>query len=165
MNKLIESIEKFNVSKNEDNFNKDLDDVIELFDKQEIFDTEYEWEILCSNYSRLRYIQNIIKYYHIPETEKFLLSIEKFMKKIDKISERYLEKINWDDSDYKESFKIKELLEKSLLEKDSILKIKTTLWAYDLLLYIAEDCRGEHYKESIDKEFLEEFSYKRTKLN
>jgi len=167
MDELILSITKFKISNNKSDFENDLDSVINKFNNQSFYNPDYEWNTLCSNYSKLKYLDELIENFYMPESEKFLLSMEKFMEKIDIVNIRYLNDIAWDhqEDDHDNAQKIKKLLDLSLLEKDPIGKMKICLNAYKLFVIIAEDCRDEEYKPKIyDTSFIKEFSYKRKRI-
>ena len=74
MDELLSSLNKFKISKNENDFNNDLDDVITKFNNQDFHDPNYEWETLCLNFSKLKYLDEIISEFYIPESNKFLLA-------------------------------------------------------------------------------------------
>jgi hypothetical protein len=167
MEELLYSITAFKITNDKDKFQDDLNDVINKFNKQELIDPNYEWETLCSNYSKIKYLDKIIKNYYIPESEKFLLALEKFMDNIDKVNKRYVSEIYWENhkDELKESIEIKRLLDLSLEEKDSIAKIKYCLDCYKLFVPIIEEFRNEEFKEKLNEDFIKEFNFKRRKLN
>jgi len=167
MNELLQSITNFKITNDKQQFEDDLDDVINKFNQQELVDTNYEWDNLCSNYSKLKYLDKITRNYYIPESEKFLLALEKFMDKIDKMNKRYVSEIYWEGhkDKLKESNEIKRLLDLSLEEKDPIGKMHYCLQCYKLFVSVVEEYRNEEYKEKIDTSFIEEFDFKRRKLN
>ena len=166
MDDLLSSIQKFKISKNENNFENDLNDVINKFNNQEFHDPNYEWETLCSNFSKLKYLETLITDFYIPESDKFLLALEKFMEKIDDVNKRYILEIYWEDngSKHEDALEIKKLLDLSLAEKDSIAKMKYRLNAYKMFVSIAEEYRDEQFKHKLEKSFTTEFNFKRRRM-
>jgi hypothetical protein len=167
MDELLQSISTFKITNDKEQFEDDLDDVISKFNQQELHDSNYEWENLCLNYSKLKYLDEITKNYYIPESEKFLLALEKFMNTIDNMNKKYVSEIYWEGHKYelKEAHEIKRLLDLSLEEKDPIGKMHYCLDCYKLFVSVVEDFRNETYQEKIDTSFIEEFNFKRRKLN
>ena len=96
MDELLKSINNFKLTNDKEQFEDDLDIVINKFNEQELNDPNYEWETLCTNYSKLKYLDKITRNYYIPESEKFLLALEKFMISIDNMNKRYVCEIYWD---------------------------------------------------------------------
>ena len=165
MDELLSTLNKFKISKNENEFEDDLDNVINKFNNQTFHDPNYEWETLCLNFSKLKYLETLISEFHIPESEKFLIALQKFMEKIDDVNKRYLFEIYWDEhqNDYEDAKEIKKLLDLSLLEKDSIVKMKYCLNAYKRFITIAEEYRNETFKHKLEPSFTNEFKFKRKK--
>jgi hypothetical protein len=81
------------------------------------------------------------------------------MEKIDTQTQFYLSKIDWGmDSDFKlESRLIKKCLENSLNQNNPVDKLKYVLTAYEILVVIVEDLRGEKCETILDQRFLDEF--------
>ena len=168
MDYLLSSLTKFKLTNDKEKFEEDLDDVINKFNQQEIVDCNYEWETICSNYSKLLYLDEITRNYYTPESEKFLLILEKFMKNIDNVNKKYVREICWES--YKDQLndvmEIKNLLDLSIKETDPIAKMRYCLKCYVLFVSLIEDYRDEHYKYKIDdQKFIEDFNFKRRKLN
>jgi hypothetical protein len=166
MELLINSLENFNIHKDTVKFETDLEYVISSFEK--INNLDYEWPTLKANYSKLRYLNELIDNFYIPNSEKFLKSIELFMVKLDRITKYYLQQINWknqEDSINKESLKIEEYLLISLNSNDCIEKLKNLLKGYEILVPIILEFNNEKFLDIIDDQyFLKEFSVKRRRL-
>ena len=90
MDLLIDSLEKFNIHKDHTKFERDLENVIGSFKK-----LNNEWEKIKSNYSKLRYINELVDNYYIPNSENFLKSIDLFMNNLDHTIENYIYEIDW----------------------------------------------------------------------
>ena len=165
MDDLINSLKNFNVNRDENKFSDGIDDIIDKLNNQQIFDTEYEWERLCENYSKLYYLDNTIKNYYIPECNKFLKALELFMNKVDTVNQVYLVEIDWGTNEYPDCENIQKYLSLSYFEKDIIQKLDYCVQAYKLFVPIVEKIRNERYKKIIDEEFTEEFNIKRRRLN
>ena len=165
MDFLIKSLDNFKISNDLNKFDKDLDDVIHLFNKQVIIDADFRWEELTSNYSKLIYLNDIIKNYYVPESEKFLLTLEKCIEQIEKTNVNYLDEINWEVSqdEFSSSTYIREELLTSIKSKDPITKMKHILNAYAKLIHIVEEIRKEKFKFD-ENEVVKQFPYKRRKL-
>lgn len=166
MDQLIYSLDKFKISNDQDQLENDLDKVINMFNEHDVHDVHDEWETLSSNYSKLRYLHDIVTNYYIPESDKFLIALKQFMKQIDKMNTRYIDEINWyEETDNQEILKIKHGLDLSLFQDDEIAKMNYALDSYKILVPIIEKLRKEKYKDKInDTKFLVEFDYKRRKI-
>jgi hypothetical protein len=158
MDDFINSFEKFSVNSNKEEFEDSLNDVISKLDK--INNIDQEWVELKSNFSKLTYLFNLVDKYYIPESEKFLESLEKFLSVIDKTTVYYLQQIDW-----KEQIIIKKYFEDSLNTTDCIEKLKILLKGYSLLVPIVEDIRNERCIGAIDDPFfIREFNVKRRRI-
>ena len=165
MNDLIKSIKNFSVTDNEEEFESSLDSVINKFQNLET-EQNCEWSLLKSNYSKLRYLNHTLEKsnLNLKTNNKFLFSLSRFMDYIDKITQIYLQNVNWENQDEFsiESKNIYKNLTNSLNTGDSIEKMKEVLFAYSILIPIIEDIHGEKYNEIIDDEdFLQEFKKSR----
>jgi len=176
MDELILSLRKFNFSKNKKDFQSDLDYVIKQFDKQELED-DYEWDILKENYSKIIYLNNLVKEYINNLTikkinndiqDKFNYALDKFMENIDNINIRYIHSIDWEKSkkEFNNIDQIEKLLNKSINISNSIDKLHTCLEAYNFFIPIVEKLRGQQYdySEIQDRDFIEDFNYKKKKI-
>jgi hypothetical protein len=167
MDELLQKLAIFNITRDEKEFDTDIDDIITLLSTHQLEDHDYQWNKLCENYSKLKYLDNIIKNYYIPESDKFLLAIEKFMQTINKVNTVYTKDINWYQDEHPDCVIIKSLLDQCLDNPDPLTKLSSCVKAYSLLIPIIENIRNENYKKykiSEDCEFVEEFNFKRRKL-
>jgi len=166
MDSLIYSLENFNIHKDPVKFETDLEYVISSFEK--INNLDDEWPTLKANYSKLRYLNELIDNFYIPNSEKFLKSVELFMVKLDRITNYYLHEINWKNQEEfinEESLKIEEYLLISLNSNDCIEKLKNLLKGYEILVPIILEFNNEKFLDIIDDQcFLKEFSVKRRRL-
>jgi hypothetical protein len=166
MDKLIETINQFTINETDLSF----DHVMEELSNLKTIDFDYEWHLITSNYSKLRYLNDIIKNFYIPESDKFLESLTSFMNVLDKTNIYYLETIDFnyykDQEINFKAIKIKELLEDSLNKSDPIEKLNLVLKGYDLFVPLAAYFRKEKFIENInDSSFLNEFGLKKINLN
>jgi len=169
MDDLIKGLKKFNLTRNKENFDNVLEQSISKMCNLKV-DTFPEWEKLKSNYSKLRYLNYVIKSKNInlKENNKFLTSLGIFMDYLDSITLLYFREINWEtEKEFTDqAIIIKEELEKSLNSNDSLKKMKHVLTAYNILVPIIEHIQNEKFVEFIDDQsFLENFEFKRQKLN
>ena len=157
MDSLIKSIRAFGITNDADRFNDSLDSVINQFNSLKTSDPDLEWEILCKNYSKMRYLKHTLDKHHLNlEThEKFNISLSIYMEKLDKQNQYYLREIDWEKSENHESKLIKRYLESSL-NLSGTEKLKEILMGYHLLVHVVEKMR--------EKPELEENSSKRQKI-
>jgi hypothetical protein len=157
MDSLINGLKKFQINKDETEFDK-------LISEFTILDTdsaEEEWLILKLNYSKLKYLNNLIDTYEFPETKKFISVLKKILKGIDSMNQYYLCEINWErdnnETIKEECIQVKTLFEQSLNIYYPIEKLKMILSAYDIFIPIIEKFRQETFVEIIDdQKFLEQ---------
>jgi len=170
MDQIIETINQFTIDNNDMDIDKSFDIVMGKLFTLDTVDFDYEWHLITSNYSKLRYLNDIVKNFYVPETDKFLDSLTSFMSVLDRTNVFYLENIDFNyykDQDIKiKALKIKEFLEDSLNKSDPIEKLTLVIKGYDLFVPIAEYFRKDRYVENInDFYFLNEFDVKRNKIN
>jgi len=146
----------------QESFGDSLDEIITKLNA--LNDVDDEWKTLRTNYSRLRYLHELVKKYYIPDSEKFLLTLERFLTKHDVITKYYLDEIDWHDKTYEVSIKIKEYFELSLQTTDCIEKLNVLMKGYSLLVPVVESTRNEKCIENLDRSFVEDFNFKRRKL-
>ena len=154
MESLIGIIQKFGITQDEMYLDNSLDHLIENFDKLSNNDADDEWERLKSNYSKLKYLNELINFYHIPDLTKFKITLGKFMESIDTVTQYYLRNITtWDEEEM-----ILKYLEESLNSYDPILKMGKIIKAYSLLVPEIEIIRNEKWRYNInDRDFLDKF--------
>ena len=168
---LTESIRKFGVTRDEQRFDDELDFIISKMKNLDHSDSECEWEKLQNIYSKLKYLDEMINFYNLPNEGKFIESLKVFMESMDLITIYFLENINWDDSEEYLDLKplhIKECFDECLQIYDPIHKIKKSLYGYKMLIKLVEHYRNEKSKTILEPEFLEQFQKplkKRQKLN
>jgi hypothetical protein len=162
IDELSESIRKFGVTQNENTFNNELDFIMGKLNKIEIEheDEDQNWDYLQSEYSKLKYLYEIINFYNISNGNKFRESLRKFMDFMDIRAQYYLSQINWHETDpdiKEDTDRIKEFLEMSLNKNDSVEKLNELVKAYQILVPIVEDFRKERYSSELDRDFIAEF--------
>ena len=143
MDQLVDLISNFNINRNETEFEESIENVIYQLKKQEITDTDYEWETLCKNFNSILYLRDTIRNYYVPESEKFIDSLEIFMSKMDSINARYMSEIQWDQGEHPDCEAIKDLLDRSYYASDPILKLEYCVNAYKLFVPVVESIRKE----------------------
>jgi len=175
MDSLIETLRTFNISKDIDEFESNLNNIIKKLNKKIIDDSNEEWEIIKENYSKLKYLNNLIKEivtsvkidnFDLYTNETFNLIILKFMEKVDIQNIKYLNDIDWEDAVKRVSCskKIEELLRKSVNISNPYGKMMYCREAYNLFIPVIENFRGEwhSYDKVNDTQFIKEFeSFKR----
>jgi hypothetical protein len=142
-----------------------METVVETFARVKLDDLDFkeenEWVLLCSNYSKLRYLNEIIDHFYIKSTDRFVYSLGIFMENVTKTNIIYLNQIDWKQSDLEEECDdIKQFLERSIYTDDCIQKLKLVLRAYRLLVPIVEEYRNEKFVDKIDRVFLDNFKIK-----
>ena len=169
---LSESIQRFGISKNKTDFDDQLDFIMTKMKKIEIELTDEHWVTLKSNYSKLKYLNEIINCYgkEYRDTKgKFIQSLTVFMESIDKTTQYYLREINWSTPELEfkdESAIIQNYFYESLNQNDPILKLSNIVKAYNILIPIVENIRNEFSEVFLEPDFLELFQppeAKRTK--
>ena len=159
---LTDSIQKFGIIRDEKSLETELDFIMEKMENVEI-QVDEKWVVLQTNYSKLLYLSELVGFYNMPATGKFVQSLEKFMDNIDKQTIYYLQVIDWEspDSEFKiESDIIKKCLEKSVQQHSVFDKLQDVLKAYQILVCVVEDFRGEKCERILERDFLQEFEPK-----
>jgi len=103
-------------------------------------DPDIQWHILKNNYSKLRYMSDLILFNPI-RTAKFFTTLDVFMGQLDKINYYYLHNVRWSCVDLHINqicCKVEILLCQSLTTLDSVQKLQYILDAYSQMVYIAE---------------------------
>ena len=165
MNSIIRTLA--NASLNEKKFEDKLDNLIEELDKVKVNDTGRNWAELCQNYANLNYLLKYIAHSNLI-SPKFMKILKKILVELDTIHQRYLNEINWSSPlEYFEGIldlitpfrypddyiEIKELFEKSLVEKNQINKLETICEAYLMLIQILEDVKRQCVSLKVDVTF------------
>jgi hypothetical protein len=178
MDEIINLFEKI-IIKNIQNENKsenEIESLIDKFNESNIIDQEKEWNLLQENYSKLKYLNKLIKNNQVKTNKDFIKPFTNFINKIIKTNIYYVDHICLNPRKYtkKEGFnnldiqsvrelisQIAEDLDRSIQDNDPFIKLEYTLSAYKYMIDIAEDIRSEKAKEIIPNEFVEEFKHKR----
>jgi hypothetical protein len=157
---LTETVRLFAISQNEQCFEDQLDVLVLKMKKMNSGDYEERWDTLRENYSKLKYLYEIINFYHI-ESSKFMESLGVFMESIDRTTQFYLKEINWFETEpelLQDSVDIHNCLSESLNTNDPVAKLNTLLQAYKILVGVIEDIRNEKCEPvELDPSFLETF--------
>ena len=183
MNEIIDllcniSIHNNNIIHNIHN-NQDLESLIDQFEKKSLINPQQEWKNLQNNYSKLKYLKNINNISNIDHTLNFEKPFKKFMEVIVKQNKYYLENITLDPEYYTQEehyfrnidlSSLKDIitgisicLDRTFQTNDPYVILDNTIEAYKYLITLAEDVRGDKYKEYVEPEFIETF--KKRKLN
>ena len=169
MDQLIKSVKKFSIDQNEGSFENSLDSVIDQMQRLETDLNVIEWNNLKSNFSKLRYLDYLIKNNgSITLSSKFNESLEIFLKNMDLTTQHYLNHIDFELPEYTSDLliktkKIKKYFDKSLNSNENIVKMKYILNAYLLLVPIVEGYTNETFKDELDRSFVR--SFKKQKIN
>ena len=153
MDALLRTLTVFSISdtKSEAQF----DEILSKMETLETIDSDFEWETLTGNYSKLRYLDHLMDYYHFPETEKFNGILIKALESIDKKNQYYLRTFDWGEQNEEikeELAPVQQLFEKSLNTNIPSYKLTYTLEAYDILMPIIEEFRKEKFIDHFDNE-------------
>ena len=153
MDSLIHALNTFTVKEGS------LDELISKIESVDIYDPEEEWVIISTNYSKMRYLSQLITFYSFPETEKFKAALLDVLNEIDKKNSYYLYGLTWEDSEYESEFnEIKKLLEESLTLTNPFEKLKIIMKSYRIFIPIIEDFRKEKCLDCMeDTLFLHKF--------
>jgi hypothetical protein len=161
MESLIKALE--NTSVNE-SFDEQLDNIISKLESSHV-DESFEFEELSKNYSRLVYLDKLIRK-HNPDSPKFFKCLNLFMEEVDKKTQYYLKDIYWEhDQEVPIPVlqKIKKYLEESLNSNDPVIKLNLILSAYFILVPIVENLNHQKIEIDVDDDFKQQF--KKRKLN
>lgn len=158
IDELTTVIQRFVIIQNETRFESELSFICSKMESVE-FEKDEKWEILQNNYSKLKYLYEVVNFYYLPNDGKFIKTLNLFMEKVDIQTKYYIKTINWkSDSDYKEDADlIKEFMEKSVNEQNPIEKLIHMYKAYKILVSVVEDIRGEKCETTVEPEF--EFTF------
>ena len=155
MDDLISILSHFSV--NETTFEDQLDLLITKMEKSEINEDDFEWKRLSKNYAKLNYLLKLI-HKHNPDHPKFFKCLDSYLSDLDKVHQRYLEEINWEDEEhYDDAVEIKYFFEESLNQNDSIKKLQLISEAYCMLIQIFEEINKETVSLEVDLEFKQQF--------
>lgn len=155
--------------------NTDLvDSLSESISSMVIIDPEHEWKTLQENYSKLKYLKQLIKELSEHKYSKYFHNpLVKFMDKIIEVNQYYLKNLNLDPRKYPDTSTFNQIdleslhelitlirkhLEDSLSTNDPIQKLENTITAYSHLVVLAEDVRGEKITEYLDPRFIDDFN-------
>lgn len=187
MEDIINKFEHIISLKTEEKAKDDISLLIDLLKNTKLVDPETEWIKLKDNYSKLKYLEEIIKLNKDNEihykNHYFYKVLEIFMEKIELINKYYQNSFSLDPNFYQDSsefnnniglplFKniiktIGENLDLSINLVNPYEKLKYVVIAYDNLITLVENLRNEKYTdiEVIDPHFIKQFSNKRIKKN
>jgi hypothetical protein len=164
MDSLIKSLEVFGVTQDKKYFNNSIDYIFNNLSiktqeqKEEDTDSDKEWELLKNNYSKIKYVYQLLNHYNYTLSKNFFDLVKVFTDSLDNTTLIYMDLIKQemtDDDELKYLYKdIADFFNKSLNTSDHIQKINYLIKAYDLLIPIVEDFRKEKYVEKVDKEFI-----------
>ena len=171
MDSLIVSLEKFAIHKDEKKFENHLDIIMGNLNLNNLKeDADLEWDLLKSDYSKIRYICQLLNHYHYILPTKFFDLLKIFTDGLDKTTNIYISLMDEDtngencDEELRHYYKkIKKYFNESLESKNDVGKIELLLKGYDLLVPIIEDFRREKYYDNIDEEFKETYNPKKMK--
>jgi hypothetical protein len=152
---LCGAVNTFSITNAQDEFQSDLDFIMNKMNCVQIEDTNQNWLILKENYTKLNYLLRCIKSCSFGLSDKFSQVLGKFIESIDRKTQEYIEEIDFFDIDRNELV-IKELLLESLNQNDPVSKMTKILEAYKILIPLVEQLRGEKY--TFDPSFLDDLA-------
>jgi len=174
INALTISIGKFGISRNESNFNNDLNSIMNKLKDTNInenngnefnenIEADRRWYVLTSNYSKLKYLNEIINFYNLPTEGLFIQSLSIFMESIDKLTIYYLKNIYW--ADVEDENMIKKYFNNSINLNNPVLKLNEIIKGYNILIPIIENIRMEICNFQVESSFIDMFEqpYKKNK--
>jgi hypothetical protein len=165
ISELSDSIKNFGISKNKKIFDDELEVLCLKLNNSGIEDDHDNWEIFKTNYSKLKYLYELITFYEISKDKKFMESFILFMESIDKVTQYYLENIIWVNSEFKDCLIIHDYMCESLNNNDCIKKIELIVNAYSKLMPIVEHIRNEPYNNELPPDdFIDTFEPSRKRL-
>jgi hypothetical protein len=156
LSNVIELFKKLPIGDSENNSNN-IDLLVSEINKIEICDPDYEFRKLVKNFYKLKEFKEIKN-----NSTSFQKSFKLFMEKIDSMNQYYLKNIDFNDNinnldnlSIKDTVKIiEELLDKSLNVNDSNIKLDLVLEAYsNLILFIEEEFDIKHHQPKKSKVF------------
>jgi hypothetical protein len=150
---LCAAVNTFSITNAQDEFQSDLDTIMKKMNCVNIEDTNENWLVLQTNYTKLKYLLRCIKSCSFGLSGKFSEILGKFIESIDRQTQLYIEEIDFFEVD-RDELLIKELLLESLNQNDPVAKMSKILEAYTLLIPLVEKLRGEKY--TFDPSFLED---------
>ena len=170
MDNLIVSLQKFAIHKDEKKFENHLDIIMDNLDlnknEESEIESDNEWELLKSDYSKLNYICQLLNHYHYVLPKKFFELLGHFTNSLDKTTRIYLSLIDEDiyneedsDEELKRCYvKIKKIFNESLeMKNNNVAKVELLLKGYKILVPIIEDFRREKWEYAVDPEFKEKY--------
>ena len=139
-------------------FNESVDALIDRFEKSDLFDPDHEWSELSKNYSKLFYLNEMIKK-HQPMSPQFIKCLGLFMDFVDKKTQYYLQEVCWEaESVYQnDTIRIEKIFQKSLNTSDPLIKLNIVLEAYSILVPIAEELRDQKCEIDVPIDFQRHF--------
>lgn len=169
INALTISISEFGISRNEYNFNNDLDSIMDklkhtnITEINENEEADKRWNVLKSNYSKLKYLYELINFYNLPTEGRFIQSLSIFMESIDKKTQDYLKNIDWNERP--EDLVVKKHFDNSININNPVLKLNEIIKGYNILIPIVENVRMEKCDSQVESCFIEMFEppYKKNK--
>jgi len=162
-----------------------IDSLIDSIRKVDLHDPCMEEKRLIDNYSKLKYLKQIVNSFKNQPDDKykmFMKPFNMFMDKIDSVNRYYLDKVILDpgyyNNQYLENFNNSDIcslrdivtivghsLNDSLNEKNTITKLDLVLNAYSNIIKVIESVNKESISEVLDPSFESQFNYKRRKMN
>jgi hypothetical protein len=156
MDELIISIQNFAITQNEQRFDDCLDTIIARVGSLYTQDADFEWENLKQNFSKIKYLNELLNFYNIKYTKRLVYLIGVFMESVDHSTKVYLREINWETYPVIENY-----FYESLNSNNPLQKLGAVSKAYELMVPIIESIRNEKALTQIDPIFLKTFDLKK----
>ena len=158
MELLINGLQRFAITKDENNFEKTIDDLTINFSNVFDFNPDREWENLKKNYSNIKYISEMLNCYDYELNQNFYKLISKILNCIDLEIQYYIKNIDLPDN-------VKENFDNALNVSDIIKKIEYIVKGYTIIINIVEEIREEKVNNVIDKDLEKSFKlFKKRKI-
>ena len=158
MELLINGLQRFAITKDENNFDKTIDDLTINFNFVFDFNPDREWENLKKNYSNIKYISEMLNCYDYELNQNFYKLISKILNCIDLEIQYYIKNIDLPDN-------VKENFDNALNVSDIIKKIEYIVKGYTIIINIVEEIREEKVNNVIDKDLEKSFKlFKKRKI-
>ena len=158
MELLINGLQRFAITKDENNFEKTINDLTINFSNVFDFNPDREWENLKKNYSNIKYISEMLNCYDYELNQNFYKLISKILNCIDLEIQYYIKNIDLPDN-------VKENFDNALNVSDIIKKIEYIVKGYTIIINIVEEIREEKVNNVIDKDLEKSFKlFKKRKI-
>ena len=103
--------------------------------------TQNPWNLLQENYSKLKYLDELINFYNIPNIITFAHCLGVVLLHFDTLNKFYIEELNCSQQEYI-------LLQNSFTEKDQYKKLKMIVYTYRSLIDFSETKENQNENQN-----------------